>query len=163
MKKLVLIACVGIAGLSLLAFSNAGDSAFEGVITYTMSFGSSGSNPQAAAMMQNSNTKIYIKGKKSRTEVNSGMYKQVTITDYTTKDEVSLIDMMGNKYEIKTNSSTPKKDDDQMEFKYIDSSKQIAGYACKAAIATIKSAKSGETYNTTIFYTDKLPFSTDMG
>lgn len=162
MKKIVRIACIGLVGIALFAFSAADDSSFEGVITYSMSFGSGSSSPQAAAMMQGSNTKIYIKGDKTRIEVNTGMYKQVVIGDRKTKEEITLVEMMGNKYEIKSSADT-KKDDANLDIKYIDSTKTIAGYTCKAAVVTTKNPKTGETYNTTVFYTDQLPYSTDMG
>lgn len=164
MKKIAQVALIGIAGLALLAFSApSGSSSFEGVITYSMTFGS-GVSPQAAAMMQGSTRKVYIKGNKVRTEVSTGMYKSVVIGDSKTKDEVTLVEMMGNKYEIKSNPEDKKEAAaDKPEFKYLDSTKKIAGYTCHSAVVTITNHKTGEKYNSTIYYTDQLPYTQDMG
>jgi GLPGLI family protein len=163
MKKLALASLAGIAGLALFAFSLP-ESSFEGVITYSMSFGSSASaSPQAEAMMQGSNRIIYIKGSKVRTDVNTSMYKSVTIADRQTKVEVTMVDMMGTKYEIKADPNKAKATDDKPEIKYIDSTKTIAGYKCKAAVVTVMNKRDGQSYSSTVFYTDQLPYSEDMG
>jgi GLPGLI family protein len=162
MNKLVKATLIGAAGISLFAFSLP-NNGFEGIITYSMSFGSSGNaNSQMASMMQGSNRKVYVKGDKTRTEVNTGMYKSVTITDMKTKEEITLVDMNGNKYEIKPTDKT-KTADDKPAIKLIDSTKTIAGYKCNAAVVTITSKKDGQTYNSTVFYSDQLPYSEDMG
>lgn len=161
MKKIKTILLTVVAGVSLLAFTLPGDS-FEGIITYTMSLGAD-TPPQVAAMMQGNSTKIYVKGDKARTEVTTGMYKSVTISDRKTKEEITLVDMQmtGSKYEIKPDPSKTKPEQ-APDIKYIDSTKVIAGYTCKAAIVTVTS-KSGEKYSGTVFYTDQLPYSEDMG
>jgi len=93
------------------------------------------------------------------------MYHSITIADRKTKEEVTLVDMMGNKYEIKTDATKAKADDDKNkpEIKEIDSTKQIAGYACKAAMVTVVSPRTGEKSSFTVFYTDQLPYNADMG
>jgi GLPGLI family protein len=162
MEKYARAAVIGMAGLALCAFALP-DNGFEGVITYSMSFSSSDQSPQAAAMMQGNNTKVYVKGDKVRTEVNSGMGKQIIIGDRKTKEEVTLVSTMaGDKYEIKSDPNKPKTNEEKPEIKYIDSTKVIAGYTCKAALATV-TAKTGEKNSFVIFYTDQLPYSEEMG
>ena len=163
MKKYARAAVIGMAGLALCAFALP-DNGFEGVITYSMSFSSDESSPQAAAMMQGNNTKVYVKGDRVRTEVNSGMGKQITIGNRKTKEETTLVTTMtGDKYEIKADPNKAKASaEEKPEIKYIDSTKVIAGYTCKAALATV-TAKIGEKNSFVIFYTDQLPYSEEMG
>jgi GLPGLI family protein len=163
MKKFTRIALIGVAATTLFAFSSPQGDSFEGIVTYSMNIGGD-ANAQAAAMMQGSSKKDYIKGDKVRSEVSTGMYKSITIIDRKTKEEVTLVDMMGNKYEVKPDPNKPKPEDKQPpEIKYVDSTKQIAGYTCKAAEITVVNPRTSEKSTFTVYYTDQLPYSTDMG
>ena len=162
MKKFFKVSLLAIAGFTWVAFSIPNND-FEGVITYSMSFGAPQNSPQGgSSMTQGSSMVVYCKGTKVRTEVNSAMMHRIIIGDWSTKEEVTLITTAsGDKYEIKPDASKPA-DETKPDIKYIDSTKNIAGYDCKAAIVTVTS-KSGDKNNLTIFYTDKLPYSEDMG
>ncbi|HTA82138.1 MAG TPA: hypothetical protein VK783_04360 [Bacteroidia bacterium] len=159
MKKLALVTLAGITGLALFAFTLP-DGAFEGVITYSMSFASG----QAGSMQQGNSRLVYVKGDKVRTEVNNSMFKQIIIGDRKTKEEITLITTAGgDKYEIKPDPTKVKPGtEDKPEIKYLDSTKVIAGYTCKAANITV-TGKTGEKSSVTVFYTDQLPYSEDMG
>ncbi len=168
MKKFTKVALIGVAATTLFAFSApTGDSPFEGVVTFSMSFTSSDpSTSQMAAMMNQSgsSTKNYIKGDKVRTEVMAGMMHRIVIADRKTKETVTLVDMMGNKYEIKSDPNKPKTTPENTpEIKLIDSTKTIAGYLCHAALVTVTSPKTGDKNTVTVYYTDQLPYSEDMG
>ena len=165
MKKFKQIALIGVASVALLAFSlPAGDNPFEGVITFSMSFGSAGaSSAQASSVTQGSSTKVYIKGDKMRTDVTNAMMHQTIISDKKTKEEITLVvTSAGDKYEVKPDPTKAKTADDKPEIKYLDSTKTIAGYKCKAALVTMTN-KNGEKNSFTVFYTDELPYSEDMG
>jgi GLPGLI family protein len=162
MKKFVKVSVLTVAGFALFAFTNIlGDSNFEGIITFDIKVDSD--NPQVAQMMQGSTVKTYIKGTKSRTETNMGMMKTVTLGDSKNPDgTVSLMDIMGNKYELKADDKTKKAADDaKPEIKYLDGTKTIAGYDCKEAQLTTKDKKTGNSYVMDIYYTDQLPYSNE--
>ena len=164
MKKIVFATLTGMATLALFAFALP-EGGFEGVITYNMSFSASGDGGQGAGAMQQNNSRlVYIKGDKVRAEVNNSMFKQVTIGDRKTKEEITLITTAdGSKYEIKPDPTKVKPGtEERPEIKYLDSTKVIAGYTCKAADITV-TGKTGEKNSVIVFYTDQLPYSEDMG
>jgi len=164
MKKLAKVSALIVAGFMLFAFTNmGGGNNFEGVVTFTFNIDGD-APPQAAQMMQGSTIKTYIKGNMSRTESNFGMMKTVTIADKSKPDgTVMLMDMMGNKYQLKMDDKTKKEADDAKpaEIKYLDGTKTIAGYACKEAQATMIDKKSGTTYTSDIYYTEDLPYNNE--
>jgi GLPGLI family protein len=161
MKKIVFASLAGITTLALFAFALP-DGGFEGVITYNMSFSASGQS--GGAMQQSSGRLVYIKGDKVRTEVNNSMFKRVTIGDRKTKEEITLVTTPdGGKYEVKPDPTKVKPGtEDKPEIKYLDSTKVIAGYTCKAADITV-TGKTGEKNSVIVFYTDQLPYNEDMG
>ncbi len=166
MKKFTKVAIIGVATIVLTAFSAPkADNSFEGIITFNISVNMpDNNNPQAAAMMQQgSSLKEYIKGDKMRTEMNMGMMHRVSIIDIKTKEVVTLIDMMGTKYEIKSDPNKPKPNEEKPDIKYLDSTKTIAGYKCNAALVTVTSPKTGEKNSFTIYYTDQLPYNEEVG
>jgi GLPGLI family protein len=159
MKKIVKVATLFVAGFALFAFTNImGDSNFEGVIKYTITFDSD-ANPQVAQMMQGSSITTYVKGNKTKSESNFGMIKITTIADKTNPDgTVSLMEMMGNKYQLKLDDKAKKQaETDKPEYKYLDGTKTIAGYVCKEAQATMTDKRTGQKYVSDIYYTEDLP------
>ncbi|HWY98789.1 MAG TPA: hypothetical protein VNY36_06870, partial [Bacteroidia bacterium] len=106
---------------------------------------------------------VYIKGDKMRTDVINTMMHQTIIADRKTKEEITLmVTASGDKYEIKPDPAKAKTADDKPEIKYIDSTKTIAGYKCNAAMVTTTN-RNGEKNSFTVFYTNELPYSEDMG
>lgn len=161
MKKFTRVVLAGIAVTTLLSFT--GDNTFEGVVTYTVN--ASSDNPQMAQMMAGgSGTMVtYIKGNKKRTDFNMGMMvNRKTIVDMSTKQSIMLMDMMGNKYELKTDL-TKEKNNNPPTIKELDSTKQIAGYTCHAASISVTDPRSGDKQTFTIYYTDQLPYDADNG
>lgn len=167
MKKTSITLTVASIFLAICAFTIPFQTAsFTGVIIYGININSD-ANPQVAQMMQGSTMKCYIKGDKSRIESSfSGMYKQIVITDKANNpgEPVILIDMMGNKYQLKMDDKTKKMADaSKPDIKIVEgSSKTIAGYVCKEAQAVVTDKKTGNKYTSDIYYTDKLPYINGM-
>jgi GLPGLI family protein len=128
------------------------DGTFEGVITYTIST----DNAQAQSMMQSASIKVYIKGDQSKTVSDMGMYKSIVFADKKTpNDPIVLVEVMGNKYQLK-NDKTKKDDDKAPDIKYTDETKTVAGYNCHKAEVTV-TGKDGQTYVSNVYYTEDLP------
>ena len=147
-----------VAGLAAMAFGVTAfvtpkvstDNSFEGVVTYSMTV----DNPQMASMMQGSSIKVYIKGDQTKTYSDMGMSKTTVITNKKTPgDPVILVEVMGNKYQLKNDK---KKDEKTPEIKYTDETKTVAGYACKKAEVTV-TGMDGQTYVSNVYYTTDLP------
>lgn len=137
------------------AFAFTGASAvFEGKITYEVNVEGENMPPEAMAMFAGSESTIYIKGSKSRSDMTMGFQSTTTISDAKTGTSVSLLEMMGNKYKIK---SEPEKDEKtpDVTMKYLDETKEIAGYKCKKAEMTYKS-ETGEQAVSAIWYTEEI-------
>jgi GLPGLI family protein len=155
MKKILAVAGLAAIGFAVTAFvapKVSTDDTFEGVVTYTMSI----DNPQAASMMQNSSLKIYMKAGKVKTITDMGMQKYTTFSDKSTPDApIILVEVMGNKYQLKTDPAK-KKDDTKPVIKYTDETKTVAGYTCHKAEITV-TGKDGQSYTTNVYYTEDLP------
>jgi|ERR1051326_2232865 hypothetical protein len=154
MKKFILFS-VSAAAIIFSSFT-AGTPAFEGKIVYSIDVNSNDMPPEAKAMMAGSEYITYIKEMKTRSEMNMGMQNTISIYDGSTKTSVSLIDMMGNKYMIKSDAS--KKDEKQPDAKVnvTGETKTIAGYVCKKAEITSKD-KDGNTQTANIWFTEEIP------
>lgn len=156
MKKILAVAGLATIGFAITAFVSpkvSTDSSFEGVITYSVSV----DNPQAASMMQGSSVKIYMKGDQVKAVSDMGMSKTIVISNKATPDKPAiLVEVMGNKYQLKMDPAKKKDDDDKPTIKYTDETKTVAGYNChKAEITTM--GKDGQSYTTNVYYTEDLP------
>jgi hypothetical protein len=133
---------------------NAAPKSFEGVVTYKITYPGNTMPESQMAMFPKVMT-ISIKGDKSRTELQTPMGSQVTITDYTQKSKVALINMMGQKYAIK---ETPESIEEEIskepvpEVEQTGEEKTIAGYLCKKAI--VKVEQNGKTETFEVWYTE---------
>lgn len=146
-----------IAGLVTLSDSFAGaPKSFEGVITYKITYPGATFPKEQMAMLPSTVT-VSIKGTKSRTEIIMGMGNQVEITDYTTKNKISLLDLMGQKYAIKqTWEELQKENADKATGKVqvTGETKNIAGFTCKKAIVTTE--QDGIKSTLEVYFTDEL-------
>ena len=130
------------------------DVKFEGVIIFDMEMENDGMDPTAASIINDLQTKIYIKGHLNRTEINSPLGNNITITDSKNNSNVNLIDLMGNKYLIRSGSEDIKKQElisNEIIIKYSDEKKQIAGYNCKKA--DLFHPKEG---SISVYYTEEI-------
>lgn len=145
--------------LSILAFLAlaAGSQAqgkFEGYIAYAMSI--DGLPPEAQQMMKDMETKVFIKGDKTRAETITAFQSTIVISDQAKKESVTLMDIMGKKYMIKSKIEDPKdvKNPD-ISIKYLNDKKTIIGYNCKNAEVLMKD-KDGKEFTTIVWYTEEI-------
>lgn len=144
------LATIGLVAMSFIAPKLSTDTNFEGVITYSVTV----DNPQYAAMMQGSSMKIYLKGEKEKSVSDMGMMKITSYSDHTSTDKPIVIEEMGgNKYQVKRDDA--KDDDKAPDFKYVDGTKEIAGYTCHKAQITSVDAQ-GQSITSDIYYADGI-------
>lgn len=155
MKKTLLSFSAAALLLIIAAFVPA-PKGFEGVVTYDVRMESPSLPPEAIAMMQGSQMKIYTKNEKSRIEFKMGLSENITILDNKAKTSISLLEVMGNKYMVKSKAEE-EKEEAQTELKYVDGTKEIAGYKCKKAQMTITQA-DGSKHNFEVYYTEDIPY-----
>lgn len=151
MKKSLLF-LTAVLFTALTSFTSTSD--FEGKIVYAVDLSGANMPPEIRSMFAGSKSIIYLKGTKSRTEMDMGMQKTISIYDAKTNTSVALMEVMGNKYKIKNQD---KKDEKKPEIKVNVTSltKTIAGYICKKAEVTIKDDKGGSIVNH-IWFTEAI-------
>ena len=155
MKKLLLSLNAAAALMTSTAFAPASKN-FEGIVTYDVRMESPSLPPEAIAMMQGSQMKMFIKNEKARVELKMGPTENITIVDNKTKTAISLLNVMGNKYMLKSNTETNA--EAATEIKYVDGTKEIAGYKCKKAQMTV-TATDGSKHNFDVYYTEDIPYT----
>ena len=136
-KTIVLTASLAVL---LPFFLFAGGNPFEGVITYKITYPDSKFTESQLAMFPKLMT-VTVKGTKSKTEMSTGMGNQTEITYYAEKTKVALLNMMGQKYAIKSSKEDIEKEMEGQPkgvVKVTDETRIIAGYTCKKAILTVE-------------------------
>lgn len=149
MKKLITAVAILLCGLSNAQIK-------EGSVTYVMTI--EGLPPEQAAMMGDMETKIFFKGNKTYSEMNSMMMSTKALSDES--GSLVLMDQMGNKNYMRVAKADMEKNDDPtkaQKIEYTTETKSIAGYDCKKAIVTLTSQKDGEV-KTEVWYTDKISY-----
>jgi GLPGLI family protein len=129
---------------------------FEGIITYKISYPDSKYTESQQAMLPKM-VAVTIKGPNSKSEIKTGMGNQVEIKDFTNKTSVTLIDMMGQKYAVKSTAEEIEKENAKEPKPTIEITKEtkvIAGYTCKKAIVTVNDDGVISKYD--VFFTDEL-------
>ena len=157
MKKILLALSLVLA----IAINVNAQKNFEGIVTYGISFENSGLPPEALQMLKGAESIIYIKGDKRRIDMNTAMQSTISIVDSKTKTVLTTMDIMGQKYLLKTTEADLKKEKETAPtttIKYIDETKEIAGYKCKKAEVTSKT-KEGKEETVVIYYTEEIPAS----
>ncbi len=107
----------------------------EGIAVYALEFPTEGIDEQYKAMMP-TESKVYFKGDKSRSEIEMSVMSMVSITDSKAKTLVMLMDFMGKKTAVKTDLSKSDEEDNDYKIKVTDETKTIAGFKCYKAIVT---------------------------
>lgn len=150
LKKFKLLVLAGIA-ITNFAFAQV---PFEGSVVYSMEIEGMEMDPTTQSMLGTMETKIFVKGDKSRTEVNMAMAKNITIADSKKKTATVLMDVMGMKYALKVGSEDMAREEEaskDIKINYIDETKEIAGYKCKKAQITNK-----ENITVNVFYSEEI-------
>lgn len=150
LKKFKLLVLAGIA-ITNFTFAQV---PFEGSVVYSMEIEGMEMDPTTQSMLGTMETKIFVKGDKSRTEISMAMSKNITIADYKKKTATFLMDVMGMKYAIKVGPEDMAKEEEaskDIKIIYLDETKEIAGYKCKKAQITNK-----ENITITVFYTEEI-------
>ena len=132
----------------------------EGLIQYDVSVQTGSNEPKLADMFDGAKATLYLKGTQSRTELSSALGTTSTIYDHKTGIGVVLRDFGAQKLLIKLNRSNwadKNKKYDGIVFKQTGDTKNIAGYKCEKAIATLK---DGTTF--TVFFTREVVAENDQ-
>lgn len=126
MKKVTLVA--------LLIFFSIGSSFsqdFEGTIRYEASFENLPAEVQAMMPKENPESLVYIKGGKTKTEMNMMGSIVIVISDVETSTTTTYTEVMGQKMK----STITVEDAEKVEIKIVEGeTKEIAGFQCKKAI-----------------------------
>jgi GLPGLI family protein len=155
MKKFIFL-FAAVSAITLFSFTDTTD--FEGKIVYAVDIVGTNLSPEAKSMMAGSKSVIYIKGTKSRMEMDMIMQKTISIYDYKTDTSITLIEVMGNKYKLKMDDKkSDKKAEKTPEIKVnvTSETKVIAGYTCKKAEVTVKDEK-GNSVTNNIWFTEAI-------
>jgi GLPGLI family protein len=159
MKKIIFTLSIALLAATTLTAQK--KSNFQGSVTYSISFDGAGLPPEALEMLKGAEATTTIKADKRKVDMNMPMQSTTVFIDNKSKDIVTLMDIMGQKYLIRMNEKDIKKEEDdapKTSIKYLDETKEIAGYKCKKAEVTTKT-KSGEEDVSIVFYTTEIPTS----
>lgn len=120
------------------------------------------------AMMKGSTNDIYFSKSQQKVAMSmmGGMMNMMVFTNPDTKESKLFMDMMGNKFQVKTPAEETGTND-EMDIKVTDETKDIKGYKCTKVILTAKpGAISGQDMKLTLYVTDKIetagPFTPQM-
>ena len=130
---------------------------FKGIITFDISYAGSIEAAQLAQLPKTSVTKIL--GNKTRVDISQGPANITQIVDGDAKTTLMLLDVMGQKFAIKQTKDQIEaelKDQPAPIVKYIDESKEIAGYKVKKAEILTLPKDSKDTVKVTCWYTDEI-------
>ena len=159
MKKIIL--SVALIAVSVINMNAQKKAAFEGTVTYDLSFEGSGLPKEALDMMKGAQMITSIKPEHRRVDMVMPMQSTSSIVDMKAKNIVTLMDIMGTKYLIRTSEADLKKEEDKTAapvIRYVDETKEIAGYKCKKAEVVTKGA-DGKEETSVVYYTEEIPAS----
>lgn len=128
----------------------------ELTLVYDYSVGSAGSEPKQPGANESATYTVYIKGNKSRSEMNNALFSSTIIFDANTGSGVILKEVSGQKLLIRLTPDNWQEKNKLYEgvvFQNTTETKEIAGYKCVKAVGQ---TKAGITI--TVYYTrDILP------
>ncbi len=156
MKQLLILFLL--VSVSVTAFSQ---KISEGVIRLELTDVKS-DDPSVAsqmAMMKGSTNDIYFSKDQQKVSMSmmGGMMNMMVFTTPATKETKLFMDMMGNKFQVKTPMEEPGTGEDEMDIKTTDETKEIKGYTCKKVIMTPKkTAANGQDMTITLYVTDRI-------
>jgi hypothetical protein len=156
MKKIIMKSSLTFILLFLVSSAMMAGKPFDGVITYKITYPDSKFTEAQLSMAPKMMT-VSIKGSKARTEMNVGGGLVVEILDYVAKTKVALINMMGQKFAIKSNAEEIEKENagqPKGTVTITNETKNIAGYNCKKAIVTSDDDGVKSTFE--VWFTDEI-------
>ena len=130
---------------------------FEGQVDFQMEYEEVPAEMEMMKGMLPKKMSMLIKGDCSRIEQSMMMgMKQFTIVDMKSENIHILMHMMGKKMKMTMDMKEEEmkrgaKDD--IDIKYVDGEKEIAGYMCKKAEITVKNGKAPSV----VYYTEEIP------
>jgi GLPGLI family protein len=152
MKKIIYLSVFLLAFFVGFSFTTV---PFEGKLTYDVSVTGATLPEQAKAMFAGSKITLYIKGMNARTEMEMAMQTTISIADNKEKTSVTLMDLMGHKFMIKSDHKKEAEKAPEVTVKELNETKTIAGYFCKKAEVFFKD-KSGKEQSTFLFYSEEI-------
>ncbi len=161
MKNYGSIFLLAIALLGTLDSLQAQKRLSEATITYDIEIESTGDNPQAADLLDGAVNMVYLKGNSSRSEMISTLGSQSTIVDGKTGKVTILKEYGDKKFMINLTPQNWKNSNQKYEdiqFRFEEEYKTIAGYNCQKAIGTMKDG----TVFTVYFTRDLVPVNRDF-
>lgn len=139
--------------VSTIAF---GQKSFQGRVTYGIEYTELPAQLAGMEAMLPDEMVVSIRDNMSRVDQSMGMgMRQSTIVDTKTGKAIMLLDMMGKKVSVEMSEDELDKKEKKVkpEIKYLEGTKDIAGYTCK--MAEISMTK--EMNPVTVYYTEELP------
>ncbi len=170
MKKILFACSFVLCTVLFSSYQAMSGKPFEGVITFKITYPDNKISESQMAMYPKMLT-VSIKGTKARTDMQLSGMNTVTITDYSDKTSVALVNLMGQKYAIKKTTADIEKEMEKEAKPTVEYSKganpiekdlagvagetkMIAGYTCKKAVITVNDGGAVTTYE--IYYTHEL-------
>ena len=129
---------------------------FEGKIVYSIAYKDLPAEMAQMSSMLPSNQVIWIKGNKSRFEQVMDQGSTIVITDATAGSSTVLMDLMGTKYKLDIPKDEMEKlatEQEVPEIKYVDGTREIAGYTCHKAEVNMVGFDGVATF----YYTEEIP------
>lgn len=125
--------------------SSAQKSVTEATMEFNISIETASAEPKMADMLDGATTTVYVKGAQSRSEMVSGLGREISIQDGKSGTGVILKDYSGQKLMItltKDDWERKNKKYQGISFETTQETLVIAGYTCKKAIAKLKDGSS---------------------
>ena len=132
---------------------------FEGTITYKITYPDMDLDPQTASMLPKVAI-VKVKDEWIKSSIIMGQGSQASMYNTETHTAYNLLDMMGQKFVIKSTEEEIKEELEsfQTSVEKTDETKEIAGYKAQKAIVTVKD-KTEKEYELTVWYTDEIEIS----
>ena len=153
MKKIYTIIAVSIFSIHI-AFAQEARQIADCIVSYEVSVQDSKADPQVVKVMSGAIKTLYIKGSKSRSDLETTGFKQTTLFDTRTDSTVILRELGNNKYISYLSASQRKEKNKKYEgilFANSPERKTILGYDCKKVVAKLA---NGSTYN--VYYAPSI-------
>jgi len=144
--------CIAVLAISF-SFSVSAQKLFSGIIEYEISYTDADLDAATMAMLPKSML-IEVSGKRSKLEQQQGILNIIKINNAENKTSIVLLDVMGQKYAIRTSAEEIEKalaDMPKPQITYTDETKMIAGVKAQKAIVIFTEEDGTETIEEVYF------------